>query len=39
MNLELNNVELALVEEQIQYVLLVDASLAHVGGGNAVADY
>ncbi len=39
MNIDLQDAETILTEQQIQYVLVVDAELAYVGGGTAVVDY
>ncbi len=39
MNIELHSAEIASTQEQPQYVFVVDADLAHVGGGSTVVDY
>lgn len=39
MNVEAINAEVVLSEEQCQYVFVVDADLAHVGGGSGVVNY
>lgn len=39
MNIELHAQEIILTEEAVQYKFVLDADLAHVGGGSAVLDY
>ena len=39
MNIELDSDEIILTEEKTQYVFVIDADLAHVGGGSALVNY
>lgn len=39
MNLDLTSEEIKLTEEQRDYVFVIDADLARVGGGSALVNY
>ncbi len=39
MNLELTSDEITLTEEQREYVFVIDADLARVGGGSSLVNY
>lgn len=39
MNIELLNADATAIQENIEYAFVVDAELAHIGGGQAVVDY